>query len=133
MTDGDTVSFTPTGWRTITPRIVSRDSRNLVEFIKQVFEASGEYREGAPTILSIGDSMIMISDTDVRGPTPTFLYVYVRDADETYRLAVAAGAVSVEEPRNLPYGDRRAMIENRWANIWQIATLLPANLRCGGP
>jgi PhnB protein len=124
MTDGDTVSFTPKGWRTITPRIVARDSRDLVDFVKRVFEARGEYRDGAPTVLSIGDSMIMISDSGVRGPTPAFLYVYVRDADETYRLAVSAGAVSVEEPRNLPYGDRRAMIEDRWGNIWQVATLL---------
>lgn len=129
MTDGDTVSFSPKGWRTITPRIVARDSRNLVEFIKRVFEARGEYRDGAPTVLSIGDSMIMISDIEAREPTPAFLYVYVRDADETYRLAVSAGAVSLEEPRNLPYGDRRAMIEDGWGNIWQIATLLPADLR----
>jgi PhnB protein len=123
MMDGDTVKFTPKGWRTITPRIVARDARSLVEFIKQVFEATGEYREGAPTVLSMGDSIIMISDVEVRGPTPAFLYVYVCDADETYRRAVSAGAVSVEEPRNLPYGDRRAMIEDRWGNIWQIATL----------
>jgi PhnB protein len=124
MTDGDAVSSSPLGWRTITPRIVAHDSRNLVGFIKQVFEAGGEYRDGAPTVLSIGDSMIMISDIGARGPTPAFLYVYVRDADETYRLAVLAGAVSVEEPRDLPYGDRRAMVEDKWGNIWQIATLL---------
>jgi PhnB protein len=125
MTGGDTVNLSPEGWRTITPRIVAHDSRNLVGFIKQVFEARGEYRDAAPTVLSIGDSMIMISDIGVRGPTPAFLYVYVRDVDETYRLAVLAGAVSVEEPRDLPYGDRRAMIEDRWGNIWQIATLMP--------
>jgi PhnB protein len=133
MTDDDTASFTPKGRRTITPRIVARDSRNLVEFVKQVFEARGEYRDDVPTILSVGDSMIMISDIGVRGPTPAFLYVYVRDVDDTYRLAVSAGAVSVEEPRNLPYGDRRAMVEDRWGNIWQIATLLPANFGPGEP
>jgi uncharacterized glyoxalase superfamily protein PhnB len=93
-----------------------------VEFVKHVFDAAGDYRDGAPTVLSIGDSMIMISEIEVRGPTPAFLYVYVCDADRTYRLAVSAGAVSVEEPRNLPYGDRRAMIEDRWGNVWQIAT-----------
>jgi PhnB protein len=123
MTDGNPASLTPKGWHTITPRIVASDARSLVEFVKQVFEAAGEYSDGAPTVLSIGDSMIMISDTGVRGPTPAFLYVYVCDADETYRLAVSAGATSVEEPRNQPYGDRRAMIEDRWGNIWQIATL----------
>lgn len=124
MTAADNASLSPKGWRTITPRIVADDSRNLVAFIKQVFDARGEYRDGAPTVLSIGDSMIMISDIGVRGPTPAFLYVYVRDADETHRLAISAGAKSVEEPRDLPYGDRRAMIEDRWGNIWQIATLL---------
>ena len=77
MSDDDTANFTPKGWRTITPRIVARDSRSLVEFVKQVFEATGEYRDGAPTVLSIGDSMIMISDIEVRGPTSAFLYVYV--------------------------------------------------------
>jgi uncharacterized glyoxalase superfamily protein PhnB len=124
MTGGDSASLGPKGWRTITPRIVAHDSRNLVEFIKRVFEAEGEYRDGAPTVLSIGDSMIMISDIGARGPAPAFLYVYVRDADETYRQAILAGAISAEEPRDLPYGDRRAMIEDRWGNIWQIATVL---------
>ncbi len=132
MKDDDTVSHIPKGWRTITPRIVVRDTLDFVSFVKRVFEAGGEYREGAPTVLSIGDSMIMISDIGIRGPTTAFLYVYVHDADETYRLAVSGGAVSLEEPTNMAYGDRRAMIEDRWGNIWQIATLLPANLRPSG-
>jgi PhnB protein len=119
-----TESFAPDGWRTITPRIVAREPRRLVQFLRDVFGATGEYRDGAPTVLSIGDSMIMISDIGVRGATPAFLYVYVRDADETYRLAVAAGARSVEQPADLPYGDRRAMVEDAWGNVWQIATPL---------
>lgn len=126
MEAGDTANLRPKGWRTITPRIVTHDSLNLVGFIKHVFDAGGTYRDEAPSILSIGDSMIMVSDAGVRGPAPAFLYVYVRDVDETYRLAIAAGAVSLEDPRDLPYGDRRAMIEDRWGNIWQIATLLPS-------
>jgi PhnB protein len=125
MTAADSASLSPQGWRTITPRIVAYDSRNLVAFIKQLFEARGEYTDSAPTVLSIGDSMIMVSEVGVRGPTPAFLYVYVRDADETHRLAILAGAKSVEEPTDLPYGDRRAMIEDRWGNIWQIATVSP--------
>jgi hypothetical protein len=43
MTNGDTVNFAPKGWRTITPRIVARDARSLVEFVKHVFD-------GAPTV-----------------------------------------------------------------------------------
>jgi uncharacterized glyoxalase superfamily protein PhnB len=64
----------------------------------------------------------MISDAGVRDPAPGFLYVYVEDADQTYRRALDAGARSLEEPLDLPYGDRRGMVEDKWGNVWQIAT-----------
>jgi PhnB protein len=50
------------------------------------------------------------------------LYVYVPDADATYRRAIAAGATSLEAPLDTPYGDRRAMVRDRWGGVWQIAT-----------
>ena len=58
----------------------------------------------------------------VRAAQPAFLYVYVEDADAAYRRAIAAGARSVEEPTDTPYGDRRATVEDKWGNSWQIAT-----------
>jgi len=64
----------------------------------------------------------MISDVGLRGPMPAFLYVYVPDADATYRRALESGARSIEEPSDMPYGDRRCMVEDKWGNIWQIAT-----------
>jgi len=97
-------------------------AQELVAFIKHVFGATGEYRSDRPVVLNIGDSMIMISDAGVRKPTPAFLYVYVEDADATYRRAILAGATSLEEPSDTPYGDRRGMVEDRWGNTWQIAT-----------
>jgi PhnB protein len=95
----------------------------LVGFIKAVFKASGEYQAGMPAEIRIGDSIVMISDGGGRRETmPAFLYVYVEDADETYRLAVDAGAESLEKPMDMPYGDRRAMVRDSWGNMWQIAT-----------
>ena len=120
----DRSRFTPDGWHTVTPRIVARDARSLVAFVERVFGATGDYRPDAPAVLRIGDSMVMISDAGVRPPSPAFLYVYVEDADETYRRAVEAGARSLEPPSDVPYGDRRAMIEDAWGNTWQIATHL---------
>lgn len=116
--------FTPEGWHTVTPRIVAHDARQLVEFVKHVFGATGDYRPDMPAVLTIGDSIVMISDAGIRGPTPAFLYVYVANIDEAYRRAVDAGARSLEEPSDLPYGDRRAMVEDKWGNTWQIATHL---------
>lgn len=114
--------FAPHGWHTVTPRIVAHGAQQLVEFIKHVFGATGDYRPDLPSTISIGDSVIMISDAGVRNPMPAFLYVYVDDADDTYRRALQAGARSLEEPSDTPYGDRRGMLEDRWGNTWQVAT-----------
>ncbi|HSF14553.1 MAG TPA: VOC family protein [Vicinamibacteria bacterium] len=61
---------------------------------------------------------------------PAFLYVYVDDADGTYERAIQAGATSLEEPSDVPYGDRRAMVRDAWGNTWQIAAhLTPVSVR----
>jgi PhnB protein len=101
---------------------VVHSAQELVDFVKHVFEATGDYRSDAPTILRIRDSMVMISEAGIRDAAPAFLYVYVPNADDTFRRAVDAGARILEAPSDLPYGDRRGMVEDRWGNIWQIAT-----------
>ncbi len=35
---------------------------------------------------------------------------------------VAAGAETVEDPRDVRYGDRRATVSDPWGTVWQIAT-----------
>jgi len=119
---GSRSRFTPEGWRTVTPRIVVDDAARMVEFLKRVFGATGDYRQDRPSVMNIGDSMVMVSNSGVRDPMPAFLYVYVDDADDTYRRALQAGARSLEEPSDTPYGDRRGMVEDVWGNTWQIAT-----------
>jgi len=118
----DRSPIVPDGWHTVTPRIVATGAEGLVAFIKQVFGATGEYLETRPSELRIGDSMVMVSDSGARDPMPAFLYVYVDDTDATYRRAIDAGARSLEEPLETPYGDRRSMVEDKWGNTWQIAT-----------
>jgi len=124
--------FRPTGWHTVTPRIIAHGAETLVTFIKEVFGATGDYQLDRPAELQIGDSIVMISDAGVREPMPAFLYVYVENADLTWQRAVKAGAQSLEAPSNTPYGDRRAMVRDRWGNTWQIATRMrTSNARTG--
>ncbi|UGY02964.1 VOC family protein [Bradyrhizobium quebecense] len=116
-------SFKPVGWPSVIPRIVTSDLSGLTGFLRDVFGADGDVRSGAPTEMRIGDSIILISDGGgVREAMPAFLYVYVENADETYRRAIAAGAESIETPADTPYGDRRATVRDSWANVWQMAT-----------
>ncbi len=117
-----TKEFTPEGWHTVTPRISVADPEGLINFLRAVFEATGEYRSDRPSVISIGDSMIMVGDSAARGVIPAFLYVYVSDADSTYERAIKSGATSIEAPENTPYGDRRCMIQDAWGNTWQVAT-----------
>jgi uncharacterized glyoxalase superfamily protein PhnB len=115
----------PVGWHNVTPRIVTTDVAGLVGFLRSAFKATGELRIDRPVILWIGDSPIMISAAGARSEMPAFLYVYVDDADAVHRRAVAAGAKSLEDPVETPYGDRRGMVEDPWGNVWQIATYKP--------
>jgi PhnB protein len=116
-------SFTPPGWRTITPRLFAADPKALCAFLKKVFKAAGRYSANRPTVLTIGDSMLMISGTEVRKPASGVFYIYVRDVDATYRRAIAAGGKSLEEPFDTPYGDRRGIVKDRWGNTWQIGII----------
>ena len=116
-------SHQPEGWPTIIPRIFTKDVSGAVGFLKSVFGATGQLRAGIPTELRIGDSLIMVSDGGgVREMTRAFLYVYVENVDATYLAALHAGAAVVEEPTDMPYGDRRATVQDPWGNTWQIAT-----------
>jgi uncharacterized glyoxalase superfamily protein PhnB len=106
----------------VVPRLFAADARGLVDFVCKTFEATGTFRETAPTELRIGDSMLMISGTGERYAMTSFLYVYVPDTDAAFRRALAAGATAIEPPAEMPYGDRRAMVRDPWGNTWQIAT-----------
>jgi len=117
-------SFTPPGWHSITPRLFADDPRGLFAFLKKVFNAAGRYSATRPTIVTIGNSMLMISGTETRKAASGVFYVYVSDTDATYRRALAGGAKSVEKPVNTPYGDRRCIVKDIWGNTWQIGTFV---------
>jgi PhnB protein len=110
-----------TGYHTLTPRMVVNDMEGAVRFLRSVFDGDGEIQEDRPAEIRIGDSLVMVSSVGERELFPAFLYVYVVDADASYARALAAGAVTLEEPLDTPYGDRRAMVRDPFGNVFQIA------------
>jgi uncharacterized glyoxalase superfamily protein PhnB len=116
------MSHKPEGWPDVIPRIFVDEPIRLYRFMLAVFGATADVQPGAPIEARIGDSLVMISDTSVREPLAACLYVYVPDVDRAYRTALQEGAESLEEVRDTPYGDRRAMVRDPWGNAWQIAT-----------
>ncbi|MFF3666998.1 VOC family protein [Microtetraspora malaysiensis] len=108
---------------TVTPRIITGDPAGLVGFLKEVFGAQGEIEGERPVEMRFGDSLVMVSDGGgVHADTPAFLIVYVDDTDAAFARAVAAGAAVQDKPDDMPWGDRRATVRDKWGNTWQIAT-----------
>jgi uncharacterized glyoxalase superfamily protein PhnB len=112
----------PAGWHNVTPRLVASDPVRLVRFLRAAFGAEGEFSRDAPALMKIGDSIVMVGGAGPREPYSAFLHLYVDDADATYARALEAGAISLEAPDDMPYGDRRAMVCDPCGNLWQIAT-----------
>ena len=51
----------PEVWHSVTPRLVVHDAARLVEFLKKAFGATGKFRTDIPSVIRIGDSLVMVS------------------------------------------------------------------------
>jgi PhnB protein len=122
--------FIPRGFRTVTPYLVVPDVPSAVDFVVRVFGAEETHRSegsgGTHAEVRIGDSMLMIGGSAQgsvdRPPMPTAMHVYVEDTDAAYRRALEAGASSISEPADQPYGERGAGVKDGSGNVWYIAT-----------
>ena len=123
------VKSIPDNYHSITPYLMAPGASRLIEFLKEAFCAVESERMTSPdgavrhAEVRIGDSMLMLTDGGGEWkPMPASLYLYVNDADATYKRALAAGATSVMEPVTQFYGDRQGGVKDPSGNIWWIAT-----------
>jgi PhnB protein len=119
----------PEGHHTVTPYLVIPGVAKLIEFVKQAFGATEVFVSRRPdgTIMhaevKIGDSIIMMGEAGEGGKHfPGMLHLYMEDVDAVYRCAIQAGAKSLREPADQPYGDRTGGVEDAFGNQWWIAT-----------
>lgn len=122
-------SAAPAGHRTVTPYLLVRDARALIEFVERAFDGEVVRRWDKPdgTVrhaeVRIGDSRIMLADANEKWPPmPAMVHLYVDDADAVHRRALAAGATSIQEPEDMPYGDRSGGVRDACGNLWWLAT-----------
>lgn len=120
----------PFGLHTVTPYLIVDDVSGLIEFLKEVIDASlrGDpaYREDGSVKhaeLQVGDSVIMMGEPMDGYPAyQSGLYVYVQDCDMAYRKAIELGATSLSEPVDFPHGDRYASVKDFAGNTWSLVT-----------
>ncbi len=122
-------SAIPAGYHTVTPYLTVQGTADLIEFLKKAFAAREKERFTLPdgsighAEVIIGDSVIMLGEPKEKcQPMPAAFYLYVDEVDAIYKQALAAGATSTMEPANQFWGDRAAAVNDRFGNIWHIAT-----------
>jgi uncharacterized glyoxalase superfamily protein PhnB len=127
----------PENFHTLTPNLVFRDAARAIEFYKNVFGAVELNRMPGPNNkvmhahIKIGDSNVFINDTVTdKVPAaatdtqfiPAYLHVYVKDVDETVRLAVEGGARVDMPVQDMFWGDRYGRITDPFGQHWSIGT-----------
>lgn len=119
------------GFRTVTPYITVVEADRFIEFLKEAFGAELESRHphgpgGFHAEVRIGDSMLMIGPAQPGHEAPAILHLYVSDCDAVCARAAAAGAASVGEPADRPYGERSGHVTDHFGNTFYVATRFPS-------
>jgi PhnB protein len=133
--------------RSITPFMYIEGVASALEFYKSVFGATVLMRDAEPSglvshaMLKMGETTVMLSDPTSEhikdkeaqalsrtpgsyGGSPVHLYIYVADADDVVRRAVAAGAKIVDPVEDKEWGDRCGGIEDPYGHVWFVGTPL---------
>ena len=127
----------PHSYQTLQPYLIFDGCAEAMAFYQQVFGAKERLRMvGAGELighaeLQIGDSVLMMADQSPQGSThapahfggsPISLMIYVEDCDYVYRRALNAGATSLREPADQPYGARMGGVRDPFGYSWWIGT-----------
>lgn len=126
----------PEGYQTVTPSLTFKDCAKAIEFYKKAFGA--EVRDFLPSpsgrgvmhaTIKIGNSILMMGDempgcgsAETLGGSPVSLYVYVPNADATFKQAIAAGATAVMPVADMFWGDRAGNLKDPFGYAWMVAT-----------
>jgi len=122
-------SYKSEGAPTLQPYLHPLRAEPVINFLKRAFGAEDLGRYTTPdgvihhVTLNIGNAHMEMGEAQgPYQPMPTMFYLYVEDCDALYKRALSAGATSISEPRDQPYGDRSGGVIDPFGNKWYIAT-----------
>lgn len=123
-------SLMPEGYSVVSPYLIVAGAAEEIDFLEAVFDAERLRRYDMPdgsvmhAEVRIGDTVVMLGDAGGDWPpVPCHVHVYVQDVDATFRRALDAGGVPVQEPaQKEAQDDRRGGVRSPGGNTWWIAT-----------
>jgi uncharacterized glyoxalase superfamily protein PhnB len=117
------------GAPTLQPYLHPLRAEPVINFLKRAFGAEDLGRHATPdgvihhVTIKIGNAHMEMGEAQgPYQPMPTMFYLYVEDCDALYKRAMSAGATSISEPQDHPYGDRSGGVIDPFGNKWYIAT-----------
>ncbi|MFF1632857.1 VOC family protein [Leifsonia sp. NPDC058248] len=119
--------YTPTGYTSVAPWIVTDDTGALLDFITAAFDGTELARVSVEdgsighAEIRVGDTTLLAFDRRADWPVmPSLLRVYVPDADAAFARALTAGARIVTELSNSAWGDRGGRLRDPFGSIWWV-------------
>jgi uncharacterized glyoxalase superfamily protein PhnB len=101
----------------------------VINFLKRAFGAEELAKYASPdgvihhAEIRVGTSVVELGEAHgPYQPLSSMFYLYVPDCDAVYQRALQAGATSISEPTDHPYGDRSGGVKDAFGNQWYIAT-----------
>ena len=126
----------PEGYNRLQPYLIQSNCRAAMDFYIKIFNAKEKLvmpRDNGGIMhaeLDFNGSIMMLADEHPEieayapahyGGSPVGMLIYVDDCDASYNSALAAGATSLREPADQPYGDRMAGVTDPFGYKWWIA------------
>jgi uncharacterized glyoxalase superfamily protein PhnB len=116
----------------VIPVLIYPDVREAVAWLVAAFGFVERVRIGEDhrSQLSFGDGALIVGDvrSDRRPPRPGevthSVVVRVQDADAHYERARRHGALIVDEPRDMPYGERQYNAADPFGHQWTFSQTL---------
>jgi uncharacterized glyoxalase superfamily protein PhnB len=128
----------PAGVHTVNVYLHPLRAEPLLRFMERAFGASGIEKYDSPdgvihhASAKIGSSVVEMGEANgPYQPMPTMFHLYVPEVDGAYWRALQAGATTVTEPADQPYGDRTAGVKDPFGNQWYLATVIAKPPRHG--
>ena len=122
-------TYVPKGLNNVNAYLHPLRAEPVINFLKKTFGAREIAKYASPdgvvhhAEMQVGTAVVEMGESHGKYlPMRAMFYVYVPDCDAVYRGAIAAGATSLLEPSDKPYGDRTGAVKDAFGNEWHIAT-----------
>ena len=119
----------PQGYQQVMPYLILNDANGFLKFVTEVFGAKEKMlmHRDDKTIMHgevfIGDSVIMFAQATSEYPAgPGAFFIYVPDADKSFRDALERGGKEVQKVGDKDYG-RSGGVTDPFGNTWWVTSV----------